>query len=428
MHSARIALMAAILCAAPVVAAQESSLGPLREAAQKSASDPAAALSLGRALRRAGHVDEALVELRRGAALQTGHEPAMAIQLHREIARALIDKRDFGNAVVSCRLVGAQTGGAAAGHACMAEAHLLWRRGSEALGETALALANGNHSVDAKIAEGRALALNLDETKAEASFREAIAWDASSVDAQVALGELLEATHKHDLAVDSLKKAVALDAASPDAQFALGRILPASSPDAITALDRATKERPTFTAAWIVLAQDLLAQNRAADAQKAAESALRGAAQDVNAHVLMGKVWLAQNKPDDALREATLALGIVANSAPAKLLTADVYAQKGEIDLALEQYQAAYGFDHTDATPLLHASAACIKAGRSTSAKAYGDKATKDFPQLAAAWVAYGDALVADKEGANAKAAYDKALTLPGVDAAAVRAKMSAIK
>ena len=41
--------------------------------------------------------------------------------------------------------------------------------------------------------------------------------------------------------------------------------------------------------------------------------------------------------------------------------------------------------------------------------------------------VALGDALVADKEGPAAKTAYDKALTLPNVDAAAVRAKIAAI-
>ncbi len=389
--------------------------------------DPASALALGRALRRAGHTDDALTELRRGASLASGHEASVAIKLHYEIARSLLDKRDFGQAIVTCKVVGAQTGGAAAGHACTAEAHLLWKRGSEALSETALALAGGNHSVEAKIAEGRAEALNLDDTKAEASFREAIAWDPNSSEAQLALGDLLEITRRHDLAVEALKKAVHIDASNPDAQYGLGRVLP-PGPEAIAALDRATRERPTFTLAWTALATDQLSLGHAADAQKAAESALRGAAQDANAHVLMGKVWLAENKPDDALRESTTALGIIANSAPAKLLGADAYAQKGEIDLALEQYQAAYGFDHSDPSPLLHASAACIKASRSTSAKAYGDKATKDFPTLAAAWVAYGDALVADKEGPAAKTAYDKALTLTGVDAAAVRAKIAAIK
>ncbi len=427
MQCARITSLLAALALLPSVSlAQETALGPLREAAQKATTDPSAALALGRALRRAGHPDEALLQLRRGAALQTGHEPGNAILLHREIARAYVDKRDFGQAVVACRVVGAQTGGGPAGHACMAEAHLLWRRGSEALAEAALALANGSHVVDAKIAEGRAYALTLDEAKAEASLREAITWDANAADAYVALAEVLESTHRHDLAVDALKKAAQLDPASPDAAYALGRALP-PGPEAIVSLEHATRDRPTFTAAWTTLATDLLAQNRAADAHKAAETALHGAAQDVNAHVLMGKVWLAESKPDDALREAAVALGIVANSAPAKLIVADAYAQKGEIDLALEHYQAAYGFDHTEATPLLHAAAACIKANRTTSAKAYGTKATTDFPSLAAAWVMLGDALVADKEGPAAKTAYDKALTLPNVDATSVRAKIVAI-
>ena len=252
-------------------------------------------------------------------------------------------------------------------------------------------------------------------------------WNASAPEAHLYLGQFLIDSGKLDTGADEVRKAIQLDPVSPDAAYELGRALPAG-PDAVTALERATRERPSFTAAWIKLAGVELQLGHIANAHKAAEAALRGPVQDAPAHVLMGKVYLAENKPDDAMKEAQAALGIMANSAAAKLLTADAYAQKGEIDLALEQYQAAYGLDHSDPSALLNASAACLKAGRITSAKAFGDKATKDFPALASSWVAYGDALVADKDGPAAKVAYDKALTAKGVDAASVRAKIAAIK
>ena len=189
------------------------------------------------------------------------------------------------------------------------------------------------------------------------------------------------------------------------------------------------RERPTYTEAWLKLAELQLSAGRIPDARKAVEAALRGAPQDATAHVLLGRVDLAEGKNDDALTESRTALGILGNLASAKLLAADAYAAKGEIDLALEQYQAASAFDRTDPTPLVHAADACRKAGRITSARAYGDKATKDFPDWGPGWVAMGEALLADKEPALAKIAFAKALQSKGpVDLDAVRAKLGNIK
>jgi tetratricopeptide (TPR) repeat protein len=143
----------------------------------------------------------------------------------------------------------------------------------------------------------------------------------------------------------------------------------------------------------------------------------------------MGRVAFSEKKLDDAVAEAQAALKIVPNSAPAKLIIADVYASKGEIDLAVENYQAAYGFDHTDPASLVRASEACHTAGRETSAKAFGEKASKEFPEWAPGWVALGDALVGNKEIAAAKAAYETALRSRGpLDASAVRSKLASLK
>ncbi|HEY8086785.1 MAG TPA: hypothetical protein VIF09_03050, partial [Polyangiaceae bacterium] len=52
--------------------AQESQLESLRTAAKAHATDPMAALALGRALRRAGHPVDALAEVRRGIGVSGG--------------------------------------------------------------------------------------------------------------------------------------------------------------------------------------------------------------------------------------------------------------------------------------------------------------------------------------------------------------------
>jgi tetratricopeptide (TPR) repeat protein len=189
------------------------------------------------------------------------------------------------------------------------------------------------------------------------------------------------------------------------------------------------RERPSYGEALRKLADVQLFLGNLDGAKNAAESALRCDSHDAAARVILGRVLLAGDKSDDALRAAQEALRILPNSAAGKLLMADAYAKKGEIDLALENYQTAYGLDHGDPAPLVRASVACHAAGRDTSAKAFGMKATQDFPQWAPAWVAFGDALAGDHEIAQARAAYESALKGRGpVDAEAVRRKMSALR
>ena len=421
MQSARIALALALV-AAPA-GAQESAIASARAAAHASPNDPSASLALGRSLRRAGRYAESLAELRRGASTFEGRKPAAAIELHYEIARTFIAERDFSQAMVACRVASAQTGGAAEGHACAAEADLLWRRATDAITE----LAGAGHTFDAKVAEGRALALQLKDAQAEAAFRDAMSIDPSSADPHLYLGTFWASTGKTDQAIPELRRAVDLDPSNPDALYELGRALPAGA-DALTALDKATRERPSFLDAWVKLAEVDLALGKPADASVAAQAALHINAQDASAHVVVGRVALEAGKPDDALREARAALGVLANSAPAKLLMADAYAKRGDIDLALEQYQAAYGLDRQNPDILVHAALACVKAGRLTSARAYATTATQEHATWAPAFAALGDALAADGDSAGARSAYTKALSAHGpLDAASVRAKIAAL-
>ena len=429
MHSARIFVGATATLAALLVAsaasAQESAIDAARSAAAGSAGEPTAAVAYGRALRRAGRYDDAARELRRAINMSHAAEPTIAAQW--ELARVAVDRRDFQQAMAACKVVLAQQGGAARGHACAAEAHLLWRRGTEAITETQAALKDGVKLYEAKVAEARAQALMMKDSEAEAAFKEAISWKPDELDAHLFYGKWLFEQGKADAAVAELKLAVQKDAGSADAAYELGRALPPGV-DALAQLERAIKERPGFTAALVKQAEILVALGRVAEARKAADAAQKTGVQDASIHLALGRVALGEGKPDDALAAAQKALAIMANSAPAKLLQADAHAAKKDIDLALEAYQAAYGLDHTNPDVLVHAGRACLDNQRTTSAKAYGDKVTKEFPTHGPGWVLYGDALVADKEGKSAKAAYENALKLTGVDQAAVKAKLSSIK
>jgi tetratricopeptide (TPR) repeat protein len=404
--------------------AQESKLDALRAASRANAGDAGAGLAYGHALRRAGRYSEATTELRRAIAYARG---PVAVGAHYEVARVFLDQREHGKAMAECRAIAPLPGGAIPSHACAADTHLLWRRASEALLETEQALANGTQSYEAKLAEGLAYELEVKEDAAEQSFRTAIGWQPDRWEGHVWLGRLLLRRLKHDDGVAELKKALALDPDGPEASYELARTMPANA-DSDLLLHKAINERRNYGAALRRLAEVDVEIGRLPQALAAAETALKADPTDVGSHLVMARVALAEGDLDEAIVEGKAALAIVPNSAPARLIIADADARKGEIDLAVESYEAAYGFDHSDPAPLVRASQACHLAGRETSAKAFGEKATKEFPEWGPGWVAYGDGLAGNKEIASARAAYETALRSRGpVDAASVRAKLAAL-
>jgi len=414
--------------AAHQAGAQESLLEARRTAARSASSDAGVALQYGVALRRAGHDAEAAQELRHGAALPGGSQGDTGIMLRFELARTAIDRRDFQGAMAACRGVDSVTGGTAASHACMAEANLLWRLASQALPETALALANGTKSYEAKVVEGLSYELQVKDAEAEASFRAAAQWKPEASDAHVCLGRLLVRTGRNDEGVAELRRAVEVDPMGPEPNYELARALPTGA-EAATLLEKAVRERPSYAFALQRLAEVDLELGRMAPARLAADAVVKVSPSEPSGYIVSGRVALAEGKPDEALRLGQRALGLLSNSARAKLLVADAYAAKGEIDLAVEAYQAAYGLDPGDPSALVHASVACHAQGRDTSARAFGERATHDFPQWGPGFAALGDALAAQGETARARTAYDTALKSTGpVDAAAVRAKLAALR
>jgi tetratricopeptide (TPR) repeat protein len=406
-----------------VCSAQESLLEGLHGSSHASPMDPMLALRYGIALRRAGRYGEAAQELRRGASLPTGGQGDTGVLIRYEIARTAIDRRDFWGAMSACKSISL----APASHACIAEDHLLWGRATEALPETAQALANGTKNYEAKVAEGLAYELEVQDDKAEASFREAIAWNPDRWEAHVWLGRMLVRLLHHEDGVAELRKAVVLDPYGPEPAYELARTLPANTESA-SLLEKAVHDRPTYVLALLRLAEVDLELGRLAPARTAADAVVKISPSEPAAYIVSGRVSLAEGKPDLALKAGQQALALLSNSARAKLLIADANAAKGEVDLAIEAYQAAYGLDPSDVTPLVRASIACHAAGRDTSARAFGERATHDFPQWGPGWVALGDALAAQRETALARSAYDTALKSNGItDPASVRTKLASL-
>jgi tetratricopeptide (TPR) repeat protein len=421
----RALVLSAALPVASVASAQESLIESLRTAARSHPGDWQAALSLGRALRRAGHPSQAEGELRRGIAL-AGTNPASVQALDSELARVYVDAGDVPRALATCNHLMGLAGAEAEGRACVAEADLVWQRATEAELEAKGALARDPHCYDALVAEGRAFEFELDSTRAVAALRGATALRSEDARAHVALGRVLWRSGEKNEGVGELRKAVELDPLGAEALFELASALPVGS-ERTSLLERATRERPSFGKAWLELGVERLAAGHLAEAQRAAESAARADPANADVGVLLGRIALADGRVDDAIRGGQAVLKSLPNNAAAALLVADGNAEKGEIDLAVESYQIAWGLDHRDPTALVNASRACHAAGRDTSARAFGVRATEAFPEWGPAWMALGDALAAQKEPKAAREAYGRALLAPAgaVDRGAVQAKLA---
>ncbi|MGA3121637.1 MAG: tetratricopeptide repeat protein [Polyangiaceae bacterium] len=408
--------------------AQESQIEGLRAVAQSHSRDWEAALSLGRALRRAGRWAQAEVELRRGIGVCAANPSALRA-LYTELARVYMDLGNVQRAFATCKQLIHVPGASAEGHACVANAHLVWQRATEAQLEAAEALAIDPQCYNARLAQGLAFEFELDSARAEASFREAIAMRPDGADARTALGRVLWRAGDRSQGLAELSKGVELDPLGPENVFELASALPLG-PERTGLLERAVRERPSFGKAWLELGAQRLASGRVAEAKEAAESAARTDATNLGARVLLGQVALAEGRADDAIHAGEAALKSEANNAAAELLVADGNARKGEMDLAIEAYQAAWGLDHRDPTPLVSASLACHAVGRDTSARAFGVRASEEFPDWGPAWAALGDALVAQNEQRAAREAYGRALSASagGLDRDGVRAKLAAMR
>ncbi len=412
------ALAAISSLALSVHAAAADDLG----ARAKKPANPTEAIETSRALRRAGRVNEAIFAVQKALESARGNEPVASLFL--ELARGRIDQNKQKLAMIACGQIHKLS--PFDEQLCTAEAQLLSRRGSIALpaAEQALALSPGDY--DATVAKGRALAELGKPQEAATVFSDAASSKPDRSEAPRYLGQLLVAQGKKADAIVALRKALAASPDDPEVLVLLGETLDPGK-EAQGDLEHALTIRPTFARARARLGEVLLAAGDLDGADQALKAALAIEPRQADWHALLGSVELAKNQPDLALESARDALKIVGNHGPAKWVEAKALAAKGEIDLAVESFQAAYGLMRTDPAPLIDAAHACAKAGRLTTAKAFADRATDDFPKSAAAWEAVGDVDVALKDKAGAVSAYQKALAGDSTaDKAAIRRKLAA--
>ena len=300
------AVTGGIVCSTRPASAQESALVESKERARKAPMNVDAALSYGRALRRSGRDAEAMTELRRAQTFARDRgEASRTVDVDWEIARTSIARRDFSGAMNACGVMKKRPAGAAAGHVCAAEAHLLWRRGSEALVEIAEVAKIKDAPADvlyfARIAEGRARDLDAKLVDAEACFREAMRLAPTRSEAPLFLGAMLARGGKDGLPL--LRQAAELDPHDPVVALELGRALAVVEPaEAIKAYEHAVAERPAYLEALRPLTEAYVAADRLADAKRTASEILRAAPNDVVAHVVAGRVALAESRAEDALR------------------------------------------------------------------------------------------------------------------------------
>lgn len=381
-------------------------------------------LTLLRTLRRAGRTGEAASEaFKTQLAARTAGERARVAY---ETMRVRAEQRDHTKAMSACATVGDR----ALRHACQAEVHVtVKQRGSEAQPELDAALKLDPSLFEARYVLGLVETLASRLPAAEEALSRAVAQDATRVEAHVALGRARAAGGKHKEAEEALRKAVAVDPDDPDALFELGKLL-ARGAEARALLERATQARPSHGHAFAALADALLAARDGASAGRAAEAATRLDPKQADWIASLAEARVLEGRPDDAVAQARAAIALSSQHGRAHLALADALAAKRDVDGAIAAYQAAAAALRTDPSPLVRGAQASLAQARETTAKAFADRAIKEFDAHGPAWEALGDVLRARGDKADAVAAYERALAArePVVDRAAVARKLAALK
>jgi tetratricopeptide (TPR) repeat protein len=423
----RAAMPAAVLASMVIMprpaAAQEADLPALRAAVKAAPADAAAALALGRGLRRAGHFVEASRELSRGSQLGSALRGGLNVRLGYEAALATLDRRDVPGALKVCDALGKRS---AIGDACRAEAYLSQNRASEALPLAKSAVAAEPQLYEARLVGGRSFALQGKVAEAELTLRKLGESVPSRPEANHWLGVFLLAQGQRDAGVAALRLAIAVDPGDPELALHLAEPLRGTK-EAQALLERAVAIRPTFAEAYAELAATAIDLGDVPAAESAAATAVKLDPQSTGAHVILARVRNQQGRWDEAVREAEAAKKLVPNSAAAELALGDAHDGKGELDLASDAYLRAFGLDHASPEPLLRAGLACVRASRPTMARGFADKLTAELPRFAPGWVLLGD-LAAKTDRDRARAAYEAALKGDGsIDLPAVEKKLAAL-
>lgn len=392
-------LSLAISSAALSANAQESDLAALRAAP---ATDASAQLRLGRALRRAGHFDDALRALRTAS-----RGPTRAEALY-EIARVRFDQGNFREARTACNAMPAGV----MRHVCMARAHLVWQRPSQAEREIAAAQRIESGNAELKLVIADAMRISGRMTDAEAAYREAAAALANRAEPHLGLGAILETANRLDDARQAYQRAVDADPKDPVAALALGRLLRRlrQNDAALPLLQRANNDRPDWPDALVALGELHLARNSLDDAQRALARAVQLNPNQPGAQSGLGRVHLRAGRLQDAEAPLRAAIQQVANDGESRAALAELLGRTERGEEALDEWNRAIDLMPTDPAPRMRAAEQARRMRLDTLARAYLDRILSEDAQHAPALLMRADIAFDEGDRRSARQLYQQAL------------------
>lgn len=392
-----------------VARAQEPELPALRAAAQSR--DPAALLRLGRALRRAGHFDEAIATLRQAARGPTRIEALW------EIARVRFDQGDFRASRQACSALPAGRGprdpAGLLRRVCMGRAHLVWQRAALAEREIQAAQQIDPRHGELQLVIADAARLSGQIAAAEQAYRAAADALPGRAEPYLGLGLLYETAQRFDDALAAYRRAVEIDGNDPVASLFLGRFLLRRRNDhasALPLLRRAVDHRPRWPEALVALGQAYLSAGQVNEALGAFEQAVQINPNQPGAQSGLGRARLQNNQLAEAEGPLRLAITQVPNDAEARMALAELLGRTQRGEEAIEEWNRAIDLLPGDPVPRLRAAQQARALGQNSLARAYIDRILSDDAQYAPALVLRADIAFEENDRANARRLYQAAL------------------
>lgn len=407
----------ALLSLGAPASAQESELPSLRAAP---ATDAAAQLRLGRALRRAGHFDDALRALRTAARGPTRADALL------EIARVRFDQGNFREARTACNAVPAGINR----HLCMARAHLIWQRPSLAEREIAAAQRIDRENAELKLVVADSLRIAGRAQESEAAYRAAAAALSGRSEPHIGLGLLFEVSNRQDDARQAFQRAVEADPKDPVAALALGRVLRRlrQNDQALPLLQRATSDRPDWPEALVALGDLQLARGTNDDAQRAFARAVQLNPQQPGAQSGLGRAHLRGGRLAEAETPLRAAIEQVANDGDAHAALAEVLGRTERGEESIQEWNRAIDLMPGDRTPRLRAADQARRMRLNTLARAYLDRILSDDAQDAPALLMRADIAFEEGDRRGARQLYQQALAGRGtIDRAHAQSRIQEI-
>lgn len=424
LHPVRSLLLGAALALSPTLAlAQESALPALRAAA----TDSAGQVRLARALRRAGHYDEALRLLQDNTGVA-----AMREEVLWEIARVRFDQGVFQPARSACDrfpMPRNNPAGSFRRRVCMARAYLLWNRVALAEREIAAARAVNGADGELQLAIGDARRLASDIQGAEAAYRAAESALPGRDEPALGLAALYEMFQRLDDAQRMYARALEVDAADPAAALAMGRFLlkrRRNAAEALPHLRRAATDRPRHPESGGLYGEALLATGAHDEALRVLTEAAQLAPAQAGVQSALGRALLALRRYAEAEAPLRLAIRQVNTDGSAYAGLAETLEHLGREPEAMTTWDAAIDRSPGDVTPRLRAAQLAQRTHQGALARAYLDRVLTDDPQLAAALHLRGVVAMDEGDRANARTYLTQALQGHGeVDRADIQRRIA---